>query len=174
MRFSSGGEETPCGRGSTMAHTEEVREFLPKLISAYGIRSMVDVGCGDANWIRGIELGDCTYHGIDVDSRNLEDAKRKAPHMKFSTEADGEYDLALIRHVLQHLKNSEALSLLNEWLGKAKWVLATSHPGTTKNLEITRSRFRPINLGLPLFGMKPEKVFKDDELELWLIKGRSK
>jgi hypothetical protein len=42
------------GPGSTVEETEGVRTALPVLINTFGIRSIIDVPCGDFNYMRAV------------------------------------------------------------------------------------------------------------------------
>jgi len=48
--------ETPCGHGSTMQATRAQRDWIPKIIRNYRIKSIVDVGAGDLNWFPKMKL----------------------------------------------------------------------------------------------------------------------
>lgn len=42
--------ETPCGYGSTMEATKAQREWIPKIVKKYRIKTIADVGAGDLKW----------------------------------------------------------------------------------------------------------------------------
>lgn len=48
--WSGGLPETPCGNGSTVQMTKQSRPWLDGNIVRHGIRTVIDVGCGDLNW----------------------------------------------------------------------------------------------------------------------------
>ena len=64
----SGGTETPCGYGSTLRGIERFNlvEVISDFIKENEIRSVVDVGCGDFNWMRFVEFHDAAYLGYDI------------------------------------------------------------------------------------------------------------
>ena len=49
--WESGLPETPCGRGSMRERTFVQRATLPAWVAEFHIRSLVDIGAGDLNWI---------------------------------------------------------------------------------------------------------------------------
>ena len=57
--------ETPCGYGALIRQTARQRIWIPEGIDKYGIESIADIGCGDLNWISGVDLG-CDYAGYDL------------------------------------------------------------------------------------------------------------
>src|SRR5437764_15490243 len=58
--------ETISGPGSTVLATERLRAELPKLLQELEIKTLVDAGCGDRNWIRRLDYSFDKYVGIDV------------------------------------------------------------------------------------------------------------
>lgn len=51
-----GHTETPNGPGSFMRNTEAVRAWLPSIVDRYKIVTMLDVPCGDWNWMQTVDL----------------------------------------------------------------------------------------------------------------------
>src|SRR5574341_1448243 len=90
--------ETPCGYGSTLEATEAQRRWIPTLISRYAIRTIVDVGAGDLNWIRHTDLRGAQYTPLDLVPRRPEvkafDLVRQVPPQA---------DLLMCLWVLNHL-----------------------------------------------------------------------
>lgn len=48
--------ETPCGHGSTLEATKAQREWIPKIIRKYHIKTVSDVGAGDLNWFHSMQM----------------------------------------------------------------------------------------------------------------------
>ena len=63
------------GAGSTQAATCELAVQLSAFLRDVGCRYLVDIGCGDFNWMRNVE-GEFEYLGIDVVPRVI-DANNK-------------------------------------------------------------------------------------------------
>ena len=55
-RKDYGDLESESGPGSSMSFTQVTRDYLQDIIERYSVRSIVDVACGDWNWMRHIEL----------------------------------------------------------------------------------------------------------------------
>src|SRR5579885_1138281 len=51
-----GASESVSGLGSELSATERVREELPKIVREFGVRSMLDIPCGDFHWMRQVDL----------------------------------------------------------------------------------------------------------------------
>ena len=52
-----GSEESVSGCGSTIANTEELRTTLPQLLADLNVSTLLDVPCGDFNWMSKVDLG---------------------------------------------------------------------------------------------------------------------
>jgi hypothetical protein len=46
-------DESVSGNGSTLDATEGVRRELPRLFAKFHVKSLLDIPCGDCNWIKG-------------------------------------------------------------------------------------------------------------------------
>jgi hypothetical protein len=60
-----GSHESKSGPGSTLKATAVIRKQLPLIIEKYAIQSMLDVPCGDYNWMKTVEKT-CSYIGGDI------------------------------------------------------------------------------------------------------------
>jgi hypothetical protein len=141
--------ETPDGPGATVESTVGLREWLPTILREYNIGTMLDAACGDANWMRLVDLGDITYTGWDVDDERILRAQRNTantngnPHTRFecknllTVNTIPRFDLILSRHFLQHLPTND---LIEHTLGKFRlsespYLLATTFPGADNSFE---------------------------------------
>ena len=77
---------------STLHQTTNIRPFLDQLISSRNIKSMVDIPCGDMNWmvhVDSLQSGKLRYFGGDVSSfvidSHRETFKNSADIMSFDT-----------------------------------------------------------------------------------------
>jgi len=127
-KFSAGWRgglpETPCGYGSTLEATRAQRRWIPQLVDAYGIRTIVDVGAGDLNWIRHTDLRGAQYTPLDLVPRLPEvkvfDLVREVPPAA---------DLLLCLWVLNHLDlESCRRAIENLQASAARLLLMTDRP----------------------------------------------
>src|SRR5215471_12332876 len=65
-RNSWGDAESRSGTGSNIARTELLRARLTRLLKDLGARSILDLPCGDFNWMRLTELPGIEYTGADI------------------------------------------------------------------------------------------------------------
>lgn len=179
--FTSGLPETRCGLGSTLANTAEVRRRLPEIFRDYGIRTVLDVPCGDFNWMSHVDLSLVHYTGVDIDVHHLQLASKRVcsspPKSKrflacdLFDLVDDEADLIVCRDFLQHLPNRGALSAIEKLKSIGGYLLLTSHKNSV-NLDIEcAGGFRPLNLMVPPFDLGPPLLSIDDcgrILGLWV------
>lgn len=116
--------ETPCGYGSTLEATRAQRKWLPSLLDTYAIRTIVDVGAGDLNWIRHTDLRGAQYTPLDLVPRCAEvkvfDLVREVPPKA---------DLLLCLWVLNHLDfESCRKAIANLKASESQYLLMTDRP----------------------------------------------
>lgn len=104
------------GFGSAPYWTIEYRGFLEKFIHLNDIYSIVDIGCGDWQFSRFLNLEGRSYHGFDLvpsvieRNRSLYGAAQvKFDLMPDSFDALPVADLLIMKDVLQHLPNVEIM-----------------------------------------------------------------
>lgn len=168
------GAEEPSGPGSLPQYVEPLWGELPLLFNEYGIKSIVDLGCGSFNWIAPAVLDqNISYLGCDIVEDLIEtlSASKANETTKFKvldavSDKIPKADLIVCRSVLFHLSNDEiALALENIKRSGSKWLLTTSY--TYKNVlpvneDIPSGGFRRINLELEPFNLPaPERVIFD-------------
>jgi hypothetical protein len=49
--------DSKSGPGSSLDQTAVIRDRLPKLLAKLGIKSVLDIPCGDLNWMQHVDLG---------------------------------------------------------------------------------------------------------------------
>lgn len=170
-----GSEESLSGHGSTMEQTAVIRELLPEIISRFNVKTMLDIPCGDFNWMRAVPLNGVNYLGADIVEGLVEKNKRYATHTDVSQLAAGKIaftvldmtkddlpkvDLILARDVLGHFSNADVrLALANLRRSGSRWLLTTMFPDEVTEGDIVTGKWRPINLA-SFFGMP-------DPLHFW-------
>ncbi len=153
--------ESRSGPGSTLGSTAALREQIPELFAELGVRSVLDIGCGDFNWFRTLDLGEIDYTGVDVVVELIEDNRKKygGPHRRFlpleiATEVPPRADLAFCRDCWVHLPNAQILAALkNLRASGTRYLLATTFSERSGNPDIPLGAWRPIHLALPPFSL---------------------
>lgn len=131
------GVESLSGPGSGPAATRNIAAAIVDLVQELGIRSVLDVACGDGYWMPDLP----GYVGIDVSPTAIAKARLRHPDRHY-VESDirdvltGAFDLVIVRDVIQHLPLREAMSLLFAVRATgSKWLLASTYSGTA-NVDI--------------------------------------
>ena len=57
-------DESRSGLGSEIKNTKEVLKALKKIIKEYNIRSIIDIPCGDFNWMSKIDMKNIDYKAL--------------------------------------------------------------------------------------------------------------
>lgn len=167
------------GVGSETDATEYVVEVLPLLLRKLDAKTLLDVGCGDWNWMRHVALP-CQYIGIDIVSEVIESNRvYERDGVKFQVanaiiDPLPTADVALCREILFHLSFDDANSVLANIRRSARWLLATTDERIWFNSNIMSGDFRPLNLRQspfslppPSFSISDDAVFRGRVLGLW-------
>lgn len=186
------GEETVCGWGSTLAHTNGIRQELPRILNKYAILDMNDAGCGDLHWIQHVSLQriGVDYHGYDLFERDtwpyLKAKGWKLSRLDIISQDMPYADLVMCRDVFIHLPNNLILIALERMKKNHKFLLATNFtsPGETDKdyafdnehrttgISMKHSkidlRLPPFNLGEPLEIVVEDYPYKTTSL--WKLK----
>ena len=162
------GQQSRSGVGSDVAAASEVATALPELLKELGCRRLLDVGCGDWNWMRHVELP-CEYFGIDVVDEVIQ-ANRpfERPGVTFAV-ADAvtgplpEADVVLCREVLFHLSFRDGLAVLRNIRARASWLIATTDTSIWFNSDIPTGDYRRLNLQRRPYRLRmPHRMISDD------------
>lgn len=68
-----GDEESVSGSGSNEEQTRVIVEKIPELLEKYKITSLLDLPCGDFNWMRKLDLSKIKYTVVILLSRLLKE-----------------------------------------------------------------------------------------------------
>ena len=179
--------ETVSGDGSTYAQTKALRQALPDLIEEYNIKSMLDIPCGDFNWMQNAEI-DLDYIGadivdkiIDINSKRYPDAG-KFMQLNLCNDPLPKADLLFCRDCLVHLSFKEIfLAIENIKKSGAKYLLITTFPDRRRNRNTITGAWRALNFEEKPFSFPaPLKAinenfqlrggrFQDKSMGLWKI-----
>ncbi len=188
-----GGDTSLSGRGSDLDQTKRIQVELPKLLRKYGVVSLIDLPCGDQNWISSVPLDNITYVGADIvrdlikENTELYGSKiRSYVELDITREIPSRADLILCRDLLVHLNTKQIYKALRNMKNSGStYILTTTFTGnrTYKNLPIfTRSvgwrainlQSTPFNFPEPLEVVNEEctegnGLFSDKSLAVWRL-----
>lgn len=148
--------ESLSGSGSSLEQTKVIREALPKLIQELGIQSILDVPCGDFNWMKLVDLGNCLYIGADIVKPLVEENNKKYAsgrhsflHLDVTKDELPRVDLVICRDLLVHLSLQDiTFALRNFKAAGIRYLLTTTFTHTRPDLNsaIKSGGWRTVNL----------------------------
>ena len=155
------GSELVSGRGSDLDQTASLRANLPAALSSLSIGTLLDVPCGDFNWMRHVveSFPSLTYLGGDIvpdlvaRNQSLHATDRVAfDVLDLATSTLPPADMLFCRDCLVHLSFDVIGSVIeNIRRSPMKYVALTTFTGRTENIAICTGEWRPLNLELAPF-----------------------
>jgi SAM-dependent methyltransferase len=178
-------QESRSGPGSTIQQTRKLVSELPALFSTFKIKSILDLPCGDFNWMKTVAMDGINYTGADLVAELIADNKIKYPNVNFVqldllTDLLPTVDLIVCRDCLVHFSNHAVRrALFNICLSKSKYLLTTTFPNHTTSGDLRMGAWRPLNLQSEIFNLS-EPLFvinegldidhyRDKSMALWSI-----
>ncbi|MEE9270660.1 MAG: class I SAM-dependent methyltransferase [Candidatus Krumholzibacteria bacterium] len=176
--------ETTSGPGSTLDATRVVRQHLPGLFDKFHIRTVVDIPCGDFNWMSEVDLGGVLYEGYDIVPELVEANRSQysADNIKFGRrdlmkDSLPRADLIICRDCLLHYPNSHVhRAVRNMKESGSRYLLTTTFTNLETNSDLEAiGHFRPANLERAPFNFPaPLMVIDEGEgngksLALWSL-----
>lgn len=183
------GKESVSGPGSDYEQTKFLIPELEILLQDLKIKTMLDVPCGDFNWMRRVDLGKINYRGGDIVDELINQNNRKhgKDNIKFSVidlvnDKLPKVDLVMVRDCLVHLPTEDIVkALTNIKNSKSKYFLTTNflwdHLDSNKEIEV--GGWRRLNLQHEPFNLKhPIRIIiegnsqsndRDKTMSLWLV-----
>jgi hypothetical protein len=171
-----GSDETRSGTGSERARTQQVTRELSRLFRELSIRSVLDIPCGDFNWMQDVSLDGVRYSGYDIVAEliSTNSARHGGPRRSFDVldftvdpvpARDLNADLILCRDALVHLSYQHIFAALKHFHDSgSRYLLTTSFLDTRANVDIGPGWWRPINMQLAPFNLpEPLRVLTDKE-----------
>lgn len=165
--------ESKSGTGSSHRSTVEVVNIVNQVISNLNINSILDVPCGDFNWMREVNLKGVIYRGADIvdDIVNTNQRLYSTNTISFNkldilTSRFPKVDLIFTRDCLVHFSYEDigrAIATIKN-SGSTYWMTTTfpSH----KNYDIITGDWRPVNLEASPFRLpKPIFIYNENCVE---------
>lgn len=125
-----------------------VSEYLKIPPYPIGVRTVLDIGCGDGRVAKHINWHGAKYTGVDA-----------AQGFDALTDDLPAADLVLCKEVLQHLSNAQ-VELLLARTSHYRRRLFTSYVGEGTNTDIQTGQSRPVDLTLPPFSRNARTVLE--------------
>lgn len=184
-----GSSESVSGTGSEDAQTKELVRCLPGHLRRLGVTSLLDIPCGDFQWMRRIDLGGISYTGADIvgpliaeNQSRFATKDRKFCQLNLLMDTLPRVDLILCRDCLVHLSLADIdAALKNIARSGSTYFAATTFPGRGANPDIKTGGWRPLDLQTYPFGF-PEPlaiineqcaeaggIYADKSLAVWRV-----
>jgi len=169
-----GSDDSRSGTGSDLTQTAVVREVLPGILRELGVRSMLDVPCGDFHWMRMLDL-DVDYIGADVvpdliaaNNAHYASDRRRFQVVDISNDDLPRVDLVFCRDLLVHFSFSDARrAIANLKRSGSTYLLTTTFADRTTNADIETGQWRPLNLQLAPFDFPPALRLVNEKCTEW-------
>jgi SAM-dependent methyltransferase len=140
------------GPGSKPENAKEWIDTVNSFLLNKDIKTILDIGCGDWRIGKKINLEGKDYTGIDVSSVIIDEVSiNSKDNIKFicddiETMDFPDFDLILIKDVLQHLPNKSVISIMNKIITKSKYALICNDFEYNDNTDIFTGSYRKLDL----------------------------
>ena len=179
--------ESVSGPGSNLEQTAMIRRELPGLLSELKVNRLLDVPCGDFNWMKEVTLPLEQYIGGDIVaelvSRNQEQyggPGRSFLPLNLLKDELPQVDLILCRDCLVHFSFADIERALARMRASgSKYLLTTTYTRVEQNRDILTGEWRTLNLELAPFDFPvplrvideqcPDPRYADKHLALWTL-----
>ncbi len=181
--------ESASGTGSDLKNTKVLIDKLDALFVRYEVKSLLDIPCGDFNWIQRVDLSNINYLGGDIVQAIIDDNidKYESDTVKFKRmdlvhDDLPKYDAILVRDCFVHLSYENIfLALENIKKSGCKYLLVTTFPDHLENFNAITGSWRTLNFETAPFSFcKPLElineqytgaagIYKDKSLGIWRV-----
>ena len=159
--------QSRSGKGSNYNRSSFLKNSLILYFKNKKIKNIIDIGCGDFNWMHDLlkKVDYDSYIGVDIvesliDENNKKFGNKKIKFLYKDIVKDNlnfieNSDFILIRHVFIHLKNKNINKVLEKFKNiNFKYLGVTSDPKILENKDLkTEGRYRDINLLIEPFNL---------------------
>jgi hypothetical protein len=180
------GKESVSGTGSDLTQTRRIVELLPRLFAKYGVRTMLDIPCGDFFWLSKVDLRGVNYTGADIveelvlKNKQHETADRTFAKLNLLSDRLPTVDLVFVRDCLVHFSFADIFEALRTMTSSGStYLLTTTFLRRDVNADIATGDWRPLNLRRAPFNLpcpleileegctEFKGMFADKALGLW-------
>jgi hypothetical protein len=178
-------DQSRSGGGSNLYATENIREAIPGLFLKYGVRSVLDIPCGDFFWFKEMKLDLDSYIGGDIVAPLIASVAEKYTSstrsfrvVDLTKDALPDCDLILVRDCFIHLSFASIFAALaNITQSRIRYLLCTHHADVEVNVDIETGSCHALNLCVPPFNFPAAMELIDDyakglmphQLGLWRV-----
>lgn len=159
-KWSWGGKKTRSGEGSEIEATVKIRAALPRIVEQYGVKTFLDLPCGDFAWMQNVELGVEKYIGADIVRplirKNRELYKHDFRILDLLTDNIPQVDMVFCRDCLVHLSLEDLrMAIANIVRSGSTYLMSTTFPGRANEKVISTGQWTPYNLQAAPISLPP-------------------
>ena len=168
------------GAGSNQISTEKVRKELMDFISQNKISSIIDIPCGDWQWMSMLDLSNINYIGYDVVEdliiSNIKNYKSTNVNFEVKNLINDKLpksDLIIVRDMLNHLNDADInkciTNLYNSdfrYVGITNFLITNNANNILGDKLRLGDRWRPLNLSLTPFYLSTPSFNLNDSCNL--------
>lgn len=160
--------ESISGPGSTGEQTRAVVDELPRMLRSLNAKTVLDIPCGDFNWLRNADLVDFDYLGADIvpaiiaaNSASYSSTNRAFGVLNLLEDELPKRDVIFCRDCLVHFSNADIKQAIeNVYRSGSRYLITTSFVEHENARDIHTGQWRPINLSRSPFQLpKPIGIF---------------
>tara|TARA_Y100000590_G_scaffold251042_1_gene281941 strand:- start:1262 stop:1969 length:708 start_codon:yes stop_codon:yes gene_type:complete len=158
-------DESVSGLGSDLKITKKLIVDLNNFIISNNIASILDIGCGDFNWMKHIVKNNSNikYLGIDIVKDIINKNNKLYSNLNVNFKCDDvlnykfsfNYDLVLFRDFFIHIKNEDIVNMIDKIkLNNCKYFAINNFPKIKKNTNVKGyGHHRLINIEINPFNL---------------------
>lgn len=167
-----GDPDSRSGKGSNLTSTQDLRAKLPPLLRDLGVKTMLDLPCGDFFWMQHVDLAGIAYTGgdivpglIDENTQNYAGPERQFSVIDLISGPIPQNTLIFTRDCLVHLSSAHVKAAIrNIKASGSTWLLTTTYPGIPENVDISTGEWRAIDLTQPPFAFPaPVQIIEEGQ-----------
>jgi len=164
--------ESCSGNSATLDSTEGLRAGLSDFISRWNVRTLIDIPCGDFNWMRRVvaEHPGLVYVGGDIvaplvmsNQEQFASARVEFRHLDLSSSVLPSADVLLCRDCLFLLSYSDTAAALTRYLESGTPLLLTTthvNMGDAVNHDVITGDYRFADLTAPPYNFSKEVLWR--------------
>ncbi|HPF77746.1 MAG TPA: class I SAM-dependent methyltransferase [Alphaproteobacteria bacterium] len=168
------GKESISGQGSDLSETSILLDKLPAFLKKYNIKTMIDLPCGDYNWMRHLEFNFDQYTGVDIVGDIIEkNNQRFGSDKKIFKQKNcliddiGSADLLFCRDLLIHFSQKDVFRFFENLKNADIEYILTTHFLSGENINIVTGQWAPINLCAPPYNFPPPIDYILEETKMY-------
>jgi hypothetical protein len=161
--------ESLSGTGSNKENSEAVLDIVSNFIETLKIKSLLDIPCGDFNWMKDVDLKDVNYLGADIvtglvvnNHENYGTETVKFLRLNIIESVLPTVDLIFCRDCLVHFSYQDIQRAIESVKKSQSTYLMTTTFPAHRNHDIITGNWRPINLqGSPFNFPAPMNIYNE-------------